>query len=261
LVAAPCIGPFVVGLLAFVSAAGDPVLGFWLFFVMAIGMGLPNLVLGIFSGAVAALPRSGAWLIYAKKVMGIAMLAVALYFLQPFLSDRVLGWIAMVFAVGAGIYLAFLERTRGRTRVFRAARLATGLAVVVAGSWVSLPLVQARPALVWEHYSHEAFGAPDSRGRPMIIDFSAEWCLPCKELERFTFTDPRVIEEGARFRLLKADLTQFESEHVRHMKERFQVVGVPTLVFLDGSGKEREDLRLYGFEPPEAFLRRLQQVR
>src|SRR5438094_9900612 len=69
-VAAPCIGPFVVGLLAFVGASGNPLLGFWLFFVLALGMGLPNLVLGIFSVALASLPRSGAWLIYAKKCMG-----------------------------------------------------------------------------------------------------------------------------------------------------------------------------------------------
>src|SRR5688572_20708600 len=93
LVAAPCIGPFVVGLIAFVGASGDPFFGFWLFFVLAIGMGLPNLVLGIFSGALAGLPRSGAWLIYAKKVMGVALLAVAIYFAQPFLGDRAIGWL------------------------------------------------------------------------------------------------------------------------------------------------------------------------
>jgi hypothetical protein len=261
LVAAPCIGPFIVGLLAYVGASGDPVLGFWLFFVMAIGMGLPNLVLGVFSGSLAALPRSGEWLIYAKKVMGIGMLAVAIYFVQPLLKDRVVGWIAVGFAILAGLYLGFLERTRLESRLFPAVKALIGLAVVAGGISLSMPLLSAREEPSWEVYSHEAFARASKTGRPILIDFYADWCLPCRELDRFTFSDPAVLEETRRFVLLKADLTQFESRQVGEIRDRFDVLGVPTLVFLDGQGVEHKDLRLYGFEEAGAFVARLRQVR
>ena len=260
-VAAPCIGPFVVGLLAFVGASGNPLLGFWLFFVLALGMGLPNLVLGIFSGALASLPRSGAWLIYAKKVMGVALLGVALYFMQPLLSDRHLGMLALAFAAAAGVYLAFLERTRMRAGWFPLLKAGIGLAVVACGAWLALPLVSARAEAAWAPYGGEAVAAARERGRPVLIDFYADWCLPCRELDRFTFNDPRVLLELERFALLKADLTSFEAPSVRALRDRYDVVGVPTIVLIDGSGRDQSALRLYGFEEPEAFLARLRQVR
>jgi thiol:disulfide interchange protein DsbD len=260
-VAAPCIGPFVVALLAFVGATGDPVLGFWLFFVLAIGMGLPNLFLGVFSGALASLPRSGVWLIYAKKVMGVALLAVALYFMQPFLSDRTLGLLVLAFALGAGIYLGLLDRTRVTAGWFLPVKIATGVLVLSCGTWFALPLLGDRPRAEWAPHDDEALAAARAAGRPVIIDFTADWCPPCKELDRFTFTDPRVIEEAARFALFKVDVTSFESESVRVVRERHDVIGVPTIVFIDGEGRERADLRLYGFEGPEAFLARMRGVR
>ncbi len=261
IVAAPCIGPFVVGLLAFVGASGNPVLGFWLFFVLAVGLGLPNLFLGVFSGALASLPRSGVWLIYAKKVMGIAMLAVAIYFLQPFLPDRALGLLGLAFAVVAGVYLGLLERTRFTSLWFRPLKLAVGLLVVAGGAWLALPLVSARAEPGWTPYTPEAIARARADGRPVVIDFFADWCLPCKELDRNTFSDARVLEETERFVLLKADLTSFESQPVRDLRERFEVIGVPTIVFIDGRGTELRDLRLYGFEGPDAFLQRLRKVR
>ncbi len=259
--ATPCIGPFIVPLLAFVGASGKPVLGFWLFFVMAVGMGLPNLVLGTFSGALAGLPRSGTWLIYVKRVMGVALLAVALYFLQPFLPDRRLGFIVLVFALASGIYLAILEGTRMAAGWFRPLKLAVGLLVVATGAWVALPMVSARPEGEWKPYSAEALENARAEGRPVIIDFFALWCLPCKELDRHTFTDPQVVGESGRFLLLKADLTSFESPPVRELRERFDVVGVPTVILIDSRGSERKELRIYGFEDAASFLSRLRQIR
>jgi thiol:disulfide interchange protein DsbD len=261
LVAAPCIGPFIVTLLAFVGASGSPLLGFWMFFVLALGMGLPFLVLGAFSGMLSGLPRSGMWLIYAKKVMGIGLLAVALYFLQPFLTDRVLGWSAIVFALAAGLYLAWLERTRMKAAWFGPLRVVVGVATVVLGLWLALPLVRAREEIPWQAYSDQALDAARASGKPVLIDFFAVWCAPCRELDRHTYSDPRVASHLERFALLKADLTNEESPQVQALRGRFDVYGVPTVVFLGADGTDRKDLRLTGFEPPESFVKRLEQVR
>ncbi|MEK7284020.1 MAG: thioredoxin family protein, partial [Acidobacteriota bacterium] len=180
---------------------------------------------------------------------------------QPLLQDRVVGMIAVAFALLAGIYLGFLERTRLESRLFPALKAAIGVAVVAAGIWLSMPLLGAREEPDWQDYSPEAFARASLAGRPILIDFYADWCLPCRELDRFTFSDPGVREETERFVLLKADLTQFESRQVREIRDRFDVVGVPTIVFLDSRGEERQDLRLYGFEKAGAFLARLRQVR
>jgi thiol:disulfide interchange protein DsbD len=260
IVAAPCIGPFIVALLVFVSASGDPVLGFMLFFVMAIGLGVPFLVLGTFSGALTALPRSGVWMIYAKKVMGIAMLAVALYFLQPFLTDRQIGLTALIFALGSGIYLGWLEKSRMASRWFPAVRVVVAVGVVTFGAWLSLPLLAEHAEAEWQDYSAAGLHAARDQGRPIIIDFFAEWCLPCKELDRNTFSDGEVIRSLERFDLFKADLTSFESEPVRQVRDEFDVIGVPTIIFIDSGGTEMTDLRLYGFEPPGDFLDRVRSV-
>jgi thiol:disulfide interchange protein DsbD len=260
IVAAPCIGPFIVALLVFVSASGDPVLGFLMFFVMAIGLGVPFLVLGTFSGALSTLPRSGVWMIYAKKVMGIAMLGVALYFVQPFLTDRQIGVAALVFALGSAVYLGWLERSRMASRWFPVIRVAVAVVIVTFGAWLSLPLLAEHAEADWQEYSATGLQGAREGGRPVVIDFYADWCLPCKELDRNTFSDGRVIESLGRFDLFKADLTSFESELVRQLRDDFEVIGVPTIVFIDSGGTDLRELRLYGYEPPEDFLGRLSRV-
>ena len=105
----------------------------------------------------------------------------------------------------------------------------------------------------WQPYAPEAVGA----GRPVVIDFSAEWCLPCLELEGKTFSDPRVRAALGERALLKADMTKLGSPESVALSERYGILGVPTIIFLDAQGKERQDLRLVGFENADRFLERL----
>jgi thiol:disulfide interchange protein DsbD len=125
-------------------------------------------------------------------------------------------------------------------------------------------VVVATPAgsgIAFAPYSPAALGAAAASRQPVIIDFSAEWCVPCHELERVTFTDRRVTASAKRFRALKVDLTHFDAPASDSMRRQFQIAGVPTLIFLDADGREVRGARIEGFVPPEDMLRSMAQVR
>jgi thiol:disulfide interchange protein DsbD len=242
-VAAPCIGGFIVGLLAFVAARQDPFLGFLFFFVLSLGLGLPYLFLAAYSGRLARLPRAGEWMEGVKKIFGWILLAMAAYFLRSVVPPPLGKWLLpLVLVIGAVAILV--------TRLGLRWPIKAGAAVVLIG--IAIFFVP-RELKGWQPYAADIVGA----GRPAVIDFSADWCLPCLELEKKTFSDPRVAEALSRRALLKADMTKMGSPEALALAERFGILGVPTVIFLDGSGKERQDLRLVGFENAERFLERL----
>jgi len=245
-VAAPCIGGFIVGLLAFVAARQDPYLGFLFFFVLSLGLGLPYLFLAAYSGRLARLPRAGEWMEGVKKIFGWILLAMAAYFLRSVVPPPLGKWLLpLVLVIGAVAILV--------TRLGLRWPIKAGAAVVLIG--IAIFFVP-RELKGWQPYAADVVGA----GRPAVIDFSADWCLPCLELEKKTFSDPRVAEALSRRALLKADMTKIGSPEAVALAERFGILGVPTVIFLDGSGKERQDLRLVGFENAERFLERLSKA-
>ncbi len=246
-VAAPCIGGFIVGLLAFVAARQDPWLGFLFFFVLSLGLGLPYLFLGAFSGSLSRLPRAGAWMESVKKVFGWILLAMAAYFLRSVVPAPLGAWLLPA-TLGVAI-LVLLVRGLGLPWPARAA-----VAVLFLGIAV---FFVPRTLSGWQPY--EA-GKSARSGRPAVIDFSAEWCLPCLELERRTLSDDRVQKALAGRELYKADMTRVASPETLALAEKFGILGVPTVIFLDASGQERQDLRLVGFEDADAFLKRLEKA-
>jgi thiol:disulfide interchange protein DsbD len=245
-VAAPCIGGFIVGLLAFVAARQDPFLGFLFFFTLSIGLGLPYLFLAAYSGRLARLPRAGEWMEGVKKIFGWVLLAMAAYFLRSVIPRPYGKWLLpAVLVIGAVAILV--------TRLGLRWPVKAGAAAVLVGIAIFFVPHELKG---WQPYAPEAIGA----GRPVIIDFSADWCLPCLELEKKTFSDPRVAGALARRGLLKADMTKIGSPEAVALAEKFGILGVPTIIFLDGAGKERPDLRLVGFENAERFLERLSKA-
>jgi thiol:disulfide interchange protein DsbD len=245
-VAAPCIGGFIVGLLAFVAARQDPFLGFLFFFTLSLGLGLPYLFLAAYSGRLSRLPRAGEWMDGVKKIFGWVLLAMAAYFLRSVVPSPAGRWLlSAVLVIGA---VAILVSRLGLKWPVRAG--AAALLLGIAFFFVPHELKG------WQPYAPEAVGA----GRPAIIDFSAEWCLPCLELEKKTFADARVAEALGRRALLKADMTKISSPESIALAEKYAILGVPTVIFIDAAGIERQDLRLVGFENPEKFLERLSQA-
>lgn len=262
LVAAPCVGPFVVSLLAFVGQIGSPVLGFWLFFVLALGLGLPYLLLGGFAGRMTGrLPRAGAWMEWVKKVFACILFAMGAYVLNPLLPGPVSAWTIPIVLLASAAYLGFIEGSPIRSSGFRVARVATAAACVAVAAALLLPSSAMSSRIAWTPYSEEALRRAAEAGQPVIIDFTADWCLPCKELEHFTFSDPRVADAARGFAMLRADITSQVSEEVAQLQSRHAILGAPTIVFLDGGGREIHDLRLTGFEGADRFLERMERVR
>jgi thioredoxin:protein disulfide reductase len=259
IVAAPCIGPFVLALLVHVGTKGSAAYGFMLFFVLALGLGLPYLVLGTFSGALKTLPRSGLWMVTVRKVFGLVLIGMALYFLMP-LMGAATNYVFVGFFAASAMYLLFWEAGRTKPKQFGWVLRAIGIGAAAIAIVMALPK-RIEAEIPWQPYSEQALAEARKAGRGVIIDTFADWCIPCKELDQSTFTNVEVKKEAERFVTLKLDLTRSEagSESAR-AKERFGIRGVPTIVFLDGTGRELSELRLEGFEKPSPFLARMKQV-
>ena len=262
-VAAPCIGPFVVGLLTYVGQRGDPVLGFILFFTLAMGLGLPYLILGTFTGAISKLPASGMWMIGVRRVFGVILVAMAAYFAAPLMSGDSGKWLMSGVLVLGALYLLVIDRTgHEQPTIDRVMRLlSTGM--LVAGVLLAPGVRDGGGAatleegpLQWQPYEAAAVATARTGNSPMIIDFSAEWCAPCRELDEKTFAAPEVravLEGYARF---KVDLTR-STDANQELTSEYGVMGVPTVIVFAGG---EEIFRITGFEPPERFLGRLEAV-
>jgi thiol:disulfide interchange protein DsbD len=161
--------------------------------------------------------------------------------------------------VGSGLYLGFMESSPIRASGFRLTRYSTAAACVALAGWLLIP-ASAGAGVQWEPYSDEALGAAIASGKPVIIDFTADWCLPCKELEHITFTRPEIVAASAGFVRLRADITGVGSDQVQALLRKHEVLGAPTLVFIGPDGQERRGLRLTGFEDASGFLARMKQV-
>ncbi len=262
IVAAPCIGPFVVALLTFATQT-TPFFAFLMFFVLALGLGLPYLILGTFSGSIKSLPRSGVWMVTVRKVFGVVLIGMALYFLMPLMGDYT-NHIFAIFFLAAALYFLIWEAGKAKPGWFAWALRALGVGAAAVGILLAVSFIWPKPKLpdaeiVWLPYTEQAVADARAEGKGVIIDTYADWCIPCKELDRFTFTDAKVREEAGRFVTLKLDLTHGEEVATR-AKNRYGIVGVPTIIFLDPDGRERNDLRLEGFEKPEKFLARMKEI-
>ena len=249
IVAAPCVGPVVVALFTLVAAIGKPVVGLAMFGTLAFGLGFPYLV------ALNALPKPGEWMVQVKKAMGFVLVAMAVYFLRPLIGENAFRWgVAASLLIGAA-YLFFSRGARGRV-----VRLACASLLLVAGVAFAIP-PRKGAQVEWQKYDPAVIAAAGSARKPMVIDFYATWCIPCKELDESTFADRRVAGELQRFVRIKVDLTNGNDPVVQRLTREYGIVGVPTLVFVDASGRENRALRLTGFEKSESFLARIQQGR
>lgn len=256
-VAAPCVGPIVVALLLFVAARQDAVLGFALFFALAVGMGAPYVALAVAAESIKRLPRSGEWLAWIEHLFGFVLLGMALYFIGPLLGDEIIDVALPALVAIAGLYLGFVDRAGRSLAAFATARRALGVLTLAAAVWLAVPR-HAESAIPWQPFSPAALAAARQSGKPAIVDFTASWCVPCRENDTVTFTDAAVGAEASRFVMLRADVTEMTAE-AEDWIARYEVLGVPTIIFFGSDGAE--EARTEGFVEPQRFLTLMRERR
>ena len=278
LIVGPCVAAPLAGALLYIGQSGDALLGGAALFTMALGMGTPLLVVGTSAGTL--LPKSGPWMEAVKRAFGVILLATAVWLVSPVIPVvvQMLAW-ALLLIVPA-IYLHALDPLPPHARGWQHFWKGVGIVMLLFGAAMLLgtlagsrdPL-QPLSVLRSSAASNEARPLPfvrvhtvaelDSRlaaaGRPVLLDFYADWCVSCKEMERFTFADPRVQARLAGWTLLQADVTA-NSAADQALLQRFQLYGPPGIIFFDRQGREISGIRVVGFQSAEDFLGLLARV-
>ncbi len=260
-VAAPCIGPFLLGLLTWVAGMGNPFLGFLIFFTLSLGLGLPLFFLAMFSGQIEKLPRSGEWMLWVQKLMGWVLVGMAAYFVRPVLTKTAGDIVLAGVAFGAGLHLGWIDGTRAAFRAFSWLKTSSGIAGLVTATYLIGSLAMTGPGVNWQSYSDQIIANAVKHHKPVIIDFSAAWCASCRELDEVTFHNPDIVRlSKSDVIMVKVDLTRKGNPLHERLVKHFEIKGVPSVVFIDPSGKERRDLRLVDFLPPDKFLIRMAEI-
>jgi thiol:disulfide interchange protein DsbD len=265
LIAAPCTGPVLAGILAFIAQSQSAALGAAAMSAFSLGLGLPFFLVGTFA---VRLPKSGRWTVHVKSVLGIVLVVVALYYLSTTftwlaaLARPEWGWLALLSALAlAGIALGAVHRDFADPGL--GSKLLKGSGVLLtSGALFLLILGSTAPkaSLDWAALDAEAARASAlAERRPLLMDFTATWCTACKELDRHTFSDPRVIRETSRFVAVKVDATHDTDPKVEETLARFEVRGLPTVLVFDSQG--REVLRYQDFVTADRLLSAIQAVR
>jgi len=274
-IVSPCVAAPLAGALLYISQTRDVLLGGTALFAMALGMGVPLVAVGVSEGAL--LPKSGAWMKSVKKFFGALLLGVAIWIVSPVLPVMVamLAWAALL--VGSGVFLRAIDPlpadAQGAARLAKAAgimALVAGTALLVgalAGSrdllrpLAGLMNAEAPDAAPVRFIRVASAAALDERlqapGRPVMLDFYADWCVSCKEMESFTFSDPRVKATLGGMLLLQADVTA-NNEAAKLLLKRFSLFGPPGIIFFDAQGREIRGLRVIGYQNADRFLKTLE---
>ena len=259
-VAAPCIGPFVLSLLLFVGRLADPLAGFLLFFSLGLGMGAPYALLGFVAQRVHRLPKAGVWLVWSKKLLGVVLLGLALYLVRPLLPKAALPVVLAILLGAAGLYFGWIDRLETRSWRFLLVQRLIGSALLLAAAVAVWPRPHPGPGVAWMPYTEAALEGARREHRPVLIDIYADWCIPCVEMDHTTLRHPDVVSALAAVVTLRVDATRDIAPEAERLLERYAVYGVPTVLLFDRSGAEHRELRLTGFVSPDEFLARLRKI-
>jgi thiol:disulfide interchange protein DsbD len=282
LIVGPCMAAPLAGALIYIGQTGDALLGGMALFALGLGMGIPLLIVGASAGKL--LPRAGVWMNAVKSAFGVGLLAVAVWLLDRILPEAVTLFLWALLLIIPAIYLGALDAlpqsASGWRKLWKGVgvvMLAYGIllligvatgsgdplqplrGVAIAGAKESPQPLSFRRVKSVDDLQQQLAGA-QAEGRSVLVDFYADWCVSCKEMERYTFADPRVRASLADFLLLQADVTDNSTED-KALLDRFGLIGPPATLFFGADGQERKDFRVIGYMNAEDFLNHLQHFR
>ncbi|MEA3405626.1 MAG: protein-disulfide reductase DsbD, partial [Pseudomonadota bacterium] len=277
LIVGPCVAPPLAGALIYIGQTGDALLGGTALFAMSMGMGLPLLLLGTSAGKL--LPRAGAWMDNVKAVFGVMLIGIAIWMAERIVPVEVtlISW-SLLFIVSA-VYLGAFESTAGKSGWLKLIK-GLGLALALYGTMILVGLLgggkeMLQPLKVFqgggsaqhqsEHLtfktikSFEDLEAELAKGQPVMLDFYADWCISCKEMEALTFTDKNVQTALIGVTLLQADVTANDATDKALMK-KYGLIGPPAILFFNTQGEEQKAQRVVGFKNADDFTNNIQQA-
>ena len=278
LIVGPCVAAPLAGALLYISQSRDVVLGACALFALALGMGAPLLMVGASAGAL--LPKAGPWMQTVNRFFGVLLLGVAIFIVSPFLPVAVQMGLWAVLLIGTGIFLRAVDPLPPHAHGFDRFSKGIGVIALVAGIAYAVgalsggrDILQPLSGLVTPATGDRSAQTPFQRvgslseleariaqaGKPVMLDFYADWCVSCKEMERYTFTDERVKRRFDDLLLLQADVTANRPEHAALLKQ-FRLFGPPGIIFFDRSGREVQGLRVIGFQSADKFAAVLDEV-
>ncbi len=284
LIVSPCVAPALAAAILVIGQSGDPVLGGTALFALSMGMGAPILAFGTSAGKL--LPKVGDWMDAVKGVFGVGMLAVAIVMLERIVPVALSMFLWGALLVVSAIYMGALRQLPLESSGWQRLWKGVGLVLMIYGALILIgaaaggsdPLQPLNGTTLLQDQGgaqrqqlrfkpikgvadlDRELAAASFQQKPVMLDFSADWCVSCKEMERYTFTDPEVIQALEGFVLLRADVTANDTTDKALLQGRFGMPGPPSIMFFDRNGKELRQFRVVGFVPADRFSAHVRQA-
>ena len=281
LIVGPCVAAPLAGALIYIGQTGDAVLGGTALFALSMGMGAPLIVIGTSAGKL--LPRAGMWMDAVKAVFGVMMLGVAIWMLERILPATITMLLWAILLIVSAIYMGAMETLKAEATGWTKLWKGTGLVLLIYGIIIMLGVAAGSQSLFQPlkgiaasssqaaetHLEfkkikgvdglNQALADAKAQNKTVMLDFYADWCISCKEMESLTFTDPAVHSALANTVLLQADVTA-NDEQDKSLYKHFKIIGPPAIIFYNAQGDELKPYQVVGYMPAEKFSANIKQA-